>query len=162
MHKTCVPLGSVEERLFSCLRIKVVIQIFGRFQNTMYNKFGFSNTSLKLLTKKTKLAFVIENERTRKNYVKKILLHIQNMSNNIYPQWKKKETAWLLQNVQSKSAAFPAILRIMLLLCNEVPFLSTDLKGTLVQSGAVHSGWMQCILVKSDGLENSTSLHISS
>lgn len=86
MHKTCVPLGSVEERLFSCLRIKVVIQIFGRFQNTMYNKFGFSNTSLKLLTKKTKLAFVIENERTRKNYGKKILLHIQNMSNNIYPQ----------------------------------------------------------------------------
>ena len=29
---------------------------------------------------------------------------------------------------------------------------------TLVKSGAVHSGWMQCILVKSDEFENSYSL----
>ena len=41
----------------------------------------FSKSGLKLHTKKTVIAFVVENHRIRDKYVQKILLHIQNKSN---------------------------------------------------------------------------------
>ena len=44
----------------------------------------FSKTGLKLHTKKTVIAFALENHRIRDKYVQKILLHIQNKSNYIY------------------------------------------------------------------------------
>ena len=53
----------------------------------------FSKTGLKLHTKKTAIAFVLENHRIREKYVQKILSNIQNKSSYIYLWWKEKETA---------------------------------------------------------------------
>ena len=92
MRETRVPLESVWERLVRAVEegSKRPSKSLKGSKLRRTSNLTFSKTGLKLHTKKTVIAFVLENHRIRDKYVQKILLHIQNKSGYIYLWWKEK------------------------------------------------------------------------